>query len=164
MISKRLISAWREIVYSWVIILHNLLRWLVLGAGTWIFIRTMIGLRRSAAWSPLEQRASLIYTVVMDLQVLFGLALYAFLSPLTKLGFQDFQRAMSSRDIRYFLVEHAFFMLVAWVLVHLGSVLVKRGSSDRVKYRRAVIWFGLSFLVLLLGTPWMRPLLPSLFL
>jgi hypothetical protein len=98
----------------------------------------------------------------VDIQVFLGIVLYAFLSPLTRVGFQDFQNAMASDEIRYFLVEHGPLMLLAWALAHIGSVVLKRGADEQAKFRRSLVWFGLSFIALLLATPWMRPLLPGL--
>jgi hypothetical protein len=98
----------------------------------------------------------------MDIQLLLGLILYFFLSPLTRSALSNFGGAMGSPDLRFFALEHALYMILAVVFVHLGSVFSRRQAEDVKKHRTAAIWFGLAVLLILIGMPWMRPLLPGL--
>jgi hypothetical protein len=102
------------------------------------------------------------FTSAMDLQLLLGLLLYIFFSPLTTSAFRDFSTAMGNDVMRFFTVEHVFFMVLAIVFAHLGSAFSKRAEEPAKKHRTAALWFGLSLILLLLGMPWMRPLLPGL--
>jgi hypothetical protein len=68
---------------------------------------------------------------------------------------------MGNADLRFFGLEHAFYMILAVVFGHLGSALSKRAPDDKAKYRRAAIWYALSLLMIFLGMPWFRPLLPG---
>jgi hypothetical protein len=52
-------------------------------------------------------------------------------------------------------------MIAALVFAHLGNALPKKVDDDQSKYKRASIWFGLALLVILIGIPWGRPLLPG---
>ena len=67
---------------------------------------------------------------------------------------------MGDDQLRFFGVEHAFMMIVAVILAHVGSVMVKRAAESRSKYIRSAIWFTISTLVVLVAIPWWRPLFP----
>jgi hypothetical protein len=50
-------------------------------------------------------------------------------------------------------------MLIAVTLVHVGAMRVRRASTDRAKFREAVVWQTLTVASILLSIPWWRPLM-----
>jgi hypothetical protein len=109
-----------------------------------------------------DGQPGLFFVIAMDLQLLLGLLLYVVLSPITTGGFRDFGAAMSDSGTRFFLVEHLLTMVVAVVLVHIGRARSRRATDDQAKARTAAIFYTLALLVILLGMPWFRPLLPTM--
>lgn len=146
-------------MYPFVLAIHNILRWVVLLIGIWAVIQALLGWFGNRDWTKQDRRAGLFFTIGLDIQLLLGLLLYVFLSPWTKGVFQDFGAAMSDPTRRFFALEHAFYMLLAVICGHLGSALPKRVAEPKGKHQRAVLFFFLALLVILLGMPWMRPLL-----
>ena len=55
---------------------------------------------------------------------------------------------------RYFSMEHALMMIIAWLLVHVGRSMVKRGTTDAQKHKRTLIYFGIALIIILLMIPW----------
>jgi hypothetical protein len=98
------------------------------------------------------------FSSALDTQVLLGLILY-FISPLTRTALQNFGAAMSSPDLRFFALEHVFYMLIAVILVHIGSVRARRAKTDVDKHRTAAIFYSLAVLIILIAIPWSRPLI-----
>jgi hypothetical protein len=147
--------------YDIVLTLHNIVRWLVVLAGLMAASRALFGWFAGRPWTKTDDRLGLLYMVSLDIQVLLGLILYFFLSPITRDALRDFGAAMSDTNARFWSVEHITIMLVVFVLVHLGRVLSRRGSSDLSKNRRAAIFYTLTLIMLVLGMPWARPLLPT---
>lgn len=145
--------------YKIVLAIHNLTRWLIVLAGLVVVLRSVYGVVSSKTWSKTDGRFGIIFTMLLDIQLLLGLILYVFLSPLTKIAFANLQAAMSNADIRFFAIEHLLFMVVAIVLAHVGSARVKKIEESR-KYRAALIFHGLAFVVILLAIPWSRSLIP----
>ena len=103
---------------------------------------------------------ALAFRGLLDLQVLLGLALYA-LSPIVRTGLADLGAAMAVRELRFFSVEHITGMLIALALAHIGSMRVRRASTDGAKLRQAAIWQTLTAVSILVSVPWWRPLLRS---
>jgi len=149
-------------LYAVTLALHNLLRWAVLALGLWAVLRAVLGWARASAWSLLDRKAGLFFTIALDIQILLGLLLYFAFSPLARAALADFGGAMASVDLRFFALDHPLEMLAGVVLAHLGSALSRKASQDKARHRRAAIFYTLSLAAVLLAIPWSRPLLPAL--
>lgn len=141
-------------LYSILLPVHSILRWLLLIAAVGSVALAFIGWFGKKPWTKTDDKLGLAFTSLMDLQLLIGLILYGFLSPITLTAFQNFGGAMGNTAMRFFAVEHIFMMVIAAVFAHIGRALSKKGASDLVKHRRAAIWFGLALLVVLVAIPW----------
>jgi len=149
-------------MYPILLTIHNLIRWAALILGVIALVRALLGWLGKRGWTETDRKFGVYFTSAMDLQLLIGLLLYLFFSPITKQVIRDFGAAMGNPGLRFFGLEHAVYMILAVVFAHLGSVFSKKASDPRSKHLRAAIWFGLSVLLILLGMPWSRPLLPGL--
>lgn len=149
-------------MYNIVLVIHNILRWVVLILAVVALFRAYVGWIGKREYTETDRKVGVFFSVSLDIQLLLGLILYIFLSPITRTAFQDFSTAMTISDIRFFAVEHILMMILAVILVHVGTALSKRAASDVSKHRRAAIWYSLATLVVILAIPWWRPLLPGL--
>lgn len=136
-----------------VLILHNLLRWAVLLFGLWTVINAISGLSSRRRYSANDNRSNLFFMITCDVQLLIGLVLFFGNNWLDKFK-GGMGAVMKDRIDRFFTVEHAGMMILAWVMVHIGRSLVKRAYSDRAKHKKMLIWFGLALLIILASIPW----------
>ncbi len=102
----------------------------------------------------MDNRAGMLFTSVMDLQLLVGIILYLFLSPITTKALQNFSAALGNPTASFFSIEHVVGMVIAVVLAHVGRALSRRAKTPIQKHRRAALWFSLSLLVVLAAIPW----------
>jgi cell division protein FtsW (lipid II flippase) len=121
-----------------------------------------IGYFSKKDWQPADRKLGSYFSIAVDVQLLLGLLLYLFLSPVTRTAMQNFSAAMSVSDLRFFALEHPFYMILALVFAHLGSILPRRTTDTPRKFLLAAIFITLSVLLILLGNPWGRPLFPGL--
>lgn len=147
-------------MYTAFLVIHNLLRWIVLIAVVAAAGKGLAGWFGKQQWSKLDDHLGLIATIAMDVQLLVGLVLYVFLSPLTAAAFQNMGVAMKDTTLRFFAVEHIAVMIVALVLAHVGRTLSKKATTDTAKFQRAGIFFLLTLVAILAGIPWFRSLNP----
>lgn len=147
-------------MYNFILTLHNITRWVVLIFGVLAVIRAFYGWFGNKPWAQIDNRLGLGYMVSMDIQLILGLLLYFLFSPITQAAFRDFGAAMSNGDLRFYAVEHLFFMVIALIFIHLGRVLSRRTDSDKSKHMRSAIFFTIGLLLILAGIPWERALLP----
>lgn len=149
-------------MYQVVLAIHNILRWVILILAVVALFRAYAGWIGKREYTETDRKAGVFFSVSLDVQLLVGIILYIFLSPITRTAFQDFGTAMTIPDIRFFAVEHILLMILAVILVHVGMIVSKRATSDVSKHRRAAIWYSLTVLVIILAIPWWRPLLPGI--
>lgn len=140
-------------MYRVLLIAHSLNRWLVVILLLIALGGAVMGLVRGRAWTRRDDLMSRLLIVVLDLQLLLGLALYA-VSPIVRAGWSDLGAAMGNRVLQFWTVEHAPTMVVAIVIVHIGRVVARRGDDDRRRYRVATLTIGLATLLILGGIPW----------
>jgi len=151
-------------MYSSALWLHSLLRWAVLLVGLVAWFRAIGAKTAKRPWTPKDELWGLLLTIAADLQLLVGLALYFVLSPITKMGMQNFAAAMQIPTARFFTAEHALGMLIAIALIHVGRVKIRKAADPARKHRLAMIFFGIALILVIISTPWpgmpvARPLL-----
>ena len=141
-------------MYQIVLAIHNILRWVVLVLAVVALLQAYIGWIGKREYTEIDRKAGVFFSMSLDIQVFLGLLLYVFLSPITRTAFQDFSTAMTIPEINFFAVEHILMMILAVILVHVGTILTKKATSDVSKYRRAATWYSLAFLVVIMAIPW----------
>lgn len=148
--------------YTLVLWLHNVLRWFVLIAGVFAVGLAYYGWFSKKEWTRTNRLAGMFFTIGLDVQLLLGLLLYFFLSPITAPVLGNFRGMMADDQLRFFGLEHIFYMVVALIVAHIGSARARRIVEDVRKHRTAAIWFTVSLLVILIAIPWDRPFLRGL--
>ena len=137
-----------------VLSLHSIVRWAVVILGVIAVVRAFIGWFGGRQWQQLDDRLGLGFTTVLDINLLLGLLLYFFFSPITTNAFKDFGAAMGNSSVRFFLAEHLFIMIIAVVLAHIGRSRSKKAGDDKSKFKQAAIFFVLAMLAILAAIPW----------
>ena len=124
--------------------LHSWVRWAAIITGILATI-TALG----AASDSRNNRWGLYFTIALDIQFLLGLLLL-----LTSAAFSHMGETMRDATARFYAVEHPTIMIVAIALAHVGRVMARKATSPASARTKSIIFFGLSTLVLLGGTPW----------
>ncbi len=137
------------------ILLHSLLRWAVILIMVTVTATMAFRYAKASAWTGTDRVAALIFTIVLDTELLVGLVLYG-VSPITRGAMKDMATAMHEPSVRFFVAEHPTIMVLAVLFAHLGSVFAKKASTDRLKFGRATAFFAVSTGLVLWGIPWFR--------
>ncbi len=143
-------------MYTGFLHLHDVLRWLLLVSLAVTLVKYLAGWFGNQPWKKTDNILGIIFTSLMDLQLLTGLVLYFFLSPVTKLALSDFGGAMKNADLRFYAVEHFSMMLIAVVLVHIGRAKSKKANTDQGKFKIATIFFLIALVLMVVAIPWNR--------
>lgn len=143
--------------YSIVLAAHSGLRWLVILLAAVVVFKSLAGMFSQLRYSKLDNILAASYVGTIHLQVLIGLILYFFLSPVTTSAiFPDFGGAMKNPELRFWAVEHLSMMILAAVAAQTGRSKAKKAVRDVVKYRIQVVAFGIAILLILFAIPWDR--------
>lgn len=155
-------SAWTRALYGIALILHSWLRWPVLLLGVAAVGRAAIRWRSGVGWTTSDDRWGLAFLRLLGIQVLLGLALYLFLSPLARAARVSWGATMADGTLRFFGIEHAFGMIVGIAVAEGAWKRTKRMEPSR--RARLLTWGWLVWLVIAVASipwPWLgygRPL------
>lgn len=133
--------------------IHSILRWGVVLFGLWTVINALSGAMAKRNYRGSDNRSSLLFMIFCDIQLLIGLILY-FNGAWFDMLKSNTAEVMKNGIARFFSMEHALMMIIAWLLVHVGRSLVKKADTDAQKHKRSLIWFGIAFLIILAMIPW----------
>lgn len=133
--------------------IHNVLRYVVLVVSVAAIAGAWHGVFTQREFGSGDRLRTVGFVATMHLQLLLGLVLYA-QSPIVRAAFEDFGAAMGNRAMRFVAVEHITMMILAVVVVQLGSILAKKAKEDAKKHKRAAICFTLGLVLILGGMPW----------
>jgi hypothetical protein len=140
-------------LYPFLLFVHSLFRWLVLGFLFFALFRGWAGWKKKKHFSRLDDFVRHVTATVAHLQLAIGITLY-FTSPIIKYFLSDFRQAVGIPELSFFGIVHSSMMLVAVILITLGSSLAKRKKTDEEKFRTMVIWFSLALCMILVAIPW----------
>jgi hypothetical protein len=143
--------------------IHNLIRWAVLLFGVLTVLNALTGTLKKRVFTESDNKSNLLFMISCDIQLLLGLILFFGNSWMSRMA-----NVKTDVAVRFFAMEHAAMMILAWILVHAGRVAVKKAGTDAAKHKRMLIFFGLALLLILISIPWpfrqagiSRELLPS---
>lgn len=131
-------------MYSFLLHLHSGFRWIVLIAVIAALVNAF--LRRHEYYNAKDRKLNVVAMMLVHVQLILGLLLY-FISP--KVVFN-----MSNSVYRFFSVEHSLLMVIAIVMITIGYRKTRRVSGDAAKFRSIIRYYGIGFVLMLIGIPW----------
>ncbi len=141
-------------MYSSILALHSVIRWIVLILLIAGLIKALSGWLGRKHYLANDNKLSLFTMIAIDLNVLLGALLYLVFSPMTKAAFSDFGAAMKESGLRFWAVEHIFAMLLALTMIHVLRKRLKREMPDVVKHKKSAVYYLLTLIFILSGIPW----------
>ena len=140
--------------YSVMLFLHSWMRWAVVITAVLVIVQAFRGWSGGMAWDATKARFASWFVNATSIQLVIGLILYGFLSPVTLQAFSDMGGAMKDSVTRFWAVEHMSVMLVAVALAHIGAGRIKKAADDQAKHRAAAIFFTIAIVLILVSIPW----------
>ena len=119
--------------------LHSLWRWVVLLAVTVAFVRGVIGWLRGGAWTGNDRILALVAITTLDIQLLLGLVVYGTGS-----------HWESGNFLAYI---HPLVMIVAIVVAHATTILIRRTEPASAKFRTLAIGLFVALFLITAAIP-----------
>jgi hypothetical protein len=138
-------------MYQSLLIIHSLLRWfLVISLGYSVY-RAWRGRRLLLPFTKKDNALRHWTATIAHTQLLAGMVLYT-KSPMVKY-FNNSSGDMSGEPL-FFGAIHISLMLIAIVLVTLGSAKTKRKTQDAEKFKTMLIYFSSAAILIAIAIPW----------
>lgn len=140
-------------MYSTVLILHSLFRWLVLLSLCYAIIRAYRGYTSKTNFSFWDNKVRHWTATIAHIQLILGILVYI-KSPIIKYYFADFKNSVSNWNLTFFGLFHFILMVTAIVVITIGSAKAKRKKTSAEKYRTMLVWFSIALLIIFIAIPW----------
>ena len=140
-------------MYSILVGLHSWVRWLLLASLLFAVFRAYRGWFSKQRFTRFDNSIRHSTATIAHMQLVLGLWLY-FISPITDYFLSNFKDAVHQREFRFFGMEHSLMMIMAIVVITIGSAAAKRRPTDTEKCRTMALWFTAGLLIILTSVPW----------
>jgi cytochrome b561 len=140
-------------MYSVLLFLHSLFRWLVLITLLYTLYRAWTGYRNNKPFTKSDNAFRHWTATIAHIQLMIGFTLYL-KSPLIKSLFARFKGGVRHPEMAFFGIAHIALMLVAIVIITIGSAMAKRKATDREKFLTILRYYSLALLLIFLAIPW----------
>ena len=140
-------------MYINLLTVHSIFRWLVLISLLFAIYRGFRGWKGNKPFTKFDNNVRHWTATIVHTQLMIGIWLY-FISPLVRYFFYHFFEAVHNRDIRFFGMEHSSMMLLAIVIISIGSAKAKRRTTDLEKFKTMAKWYTIGLMVILVNIPW----------
>jgi hypothetical protein len=140
-------------MYYALLTIHSLFRWLVLLSVVYSIIHSYRGYKSNRIFNKRDNLLRHSTATIAHVQMSLGLWLY-FISPFVTQFFSDMSSGVHLREIRFFAMEHSLMMLVAVIVITIGSMKAKRQVNDTLKFKTIYVWYLIALIIILLNIPW----------
>lgn len=132
---------------------HSGWAYLLLLVLTVATVNAIIGLVSKKEFGNRDFSLALGGLIVTHIQLLIGLALWAF-SPYSSALFNNTSEVMKTPELRLLALEHPLMMIIAVALLTVGYSKHKKKIVSAGKFKILAIFYTLAFVVVLSRLPW----------
>jgi hypothetical protein len=140
-------------MYQFLLSFHSINRWTVLLLALIVLFRSFSGWQGRKAYTKNDNIFHAIFIGLVHLQLLTGILLYFFYSPVTQQALADFGASMKDKSLRFWAVEHFIGMVIGVVIAQVGRIAAKKASAPEQKHRKAFIYTLIAVVIILLLIP-----------
>lgn len=135
------------------LLIHSSLRWVILLTLLIHLYCIYTGYFRNKPFTKFNRIFSHVTVGFIHLQFVIGLYVY-YTSEKINIFLADVKGSMAISELRFFAVEHSLIMLIAIVIITIGSFKSKRIEDERKKYKTQIIYFTIGLVLILAAIPW----------
>ncbi len=140
-------------MYSVLLLLHSLFRWLVLITLLYTLYRAWTGYRNNKPFTKADNAFRHWTATTAHIQLMIGFTLYL-KSPLIKSLFVRFAAGVRHPEMAFFGIAHILLMLIAIVIITIGSAMAKRKTTSREKFLTIIRYYSIALLLIFIAIPW----------
>lgn len=140
-------------MYDLLLPFHSLVRWLVLSGLIYALYIAALGYTNGRQFTKQHDSIRHWTATIAHVQLILGILIYT-KSIAVKSFFSGLPAVGCRLESFFFGIVHILCMLVAIVLITIGSAKAKRKTQSKEKFKIMLIWFALALFIILLAIPW----------
>lgn len=103
--------------------------------------KSVAGWTKNRVYSKTDEFLALLFLILLYLTLVNGIIMYFFIDPSSKSS-TDIQQAVKRASLRFWVIEHFYFMTFALILSQIGRILIRKTLSDKSRFGYASFYYG----------------------
>jgi uncharacterized membrane protein len=135
------------------LLLHSVMRWFVLASLLYAIYRAYNGYTQKVPFTQADNKVRHWTATIAHIQLLIGIIIYT-QSATVKMLANGLSNTRHVTEPVFFGVIHIALMLIAIVIITIGSAVAKRKALAVDKFRTQLIYFSLALAIIFIAIPW----------
>jgi hypothetical protein len=140
-------------MYYNILVIHSIMRWLVLISLLYAIIMAFRGYSFHHPFSKLDNSIRHWTATIAHFQLVIGITIYM-KSPLVKFFWGSLKESKSQLEPAFFGWIHGSIMILAILVITIGSAVAKRNELDREKFKAMLLWYSVALILMIITIPW----------
>ena len=137
-------------MYRLFVLLHIITSSLFLVMAIATTVRSIVGWSKNLSYSRIDNYLRYIFLILLYLTLIHGIVMYFFIDPSSKSAV-DPQHALKQASLRFWVVEHFYFMTFALILAQIGGIFIRKTTKDKNRFAYASFYYGIATLITIIS-------------
>ena len=137
-------------MYEFLLHLHIITSSVFIVVAIAITIRSIAGWSKNLNYSKIDKYLRNLFIILLYLTLVHGIIMYFFIDPSTK-STMDIQHAIRQASLRFWVVEHFYFMTFALVLAQIGGIFIRKTTSHKNRFAYASFYYGIATFITIIS-------------
>ena len=133
-------------MYKFLILFHVITSFVFIVVAIAVTARSIAGWSGNLKYTKSDKYLINLFMVLLYLTLLHGIIMYFFIDPSSKSGV-DIQLSTKRASLRFWVVEHFYFMTFALILAQIGGIFVRRTTTDKNRFAYSSFYYGIATLI-----------------
>ena len=133
-------------MYKFLILFHVITSIVFILVAIAVTARSIAGWSGNLKYTRSDKYLINLFMVLLYLTLLHGIIMYFFIDPSSKSGV-DIQLSTKRASLRFWVVEHFYFMTFALILAQIGGIFVRRTTTDKNRFAYSLFYYGIATLI-----------------
>jgi hypothetical protein len=137
-------------MYKLLVQLHIITSSLFLIVAIGITVRSVSRWSKGLDYSRTDKYLRNAFMALLYLTLIHGIIMYFFIDPTSKAA-TDVEHAVKRASLRFWVVEHFYFMTFALILAQIGGIFIRKTTVDRNRFAYASFYYGVATLITIIS-------------
>jgi hypothetical protein len=133
-------------MYKFFILQHIITSSVFLLVAVAYTFRSVIGWSKNLTYTKTDKYISYLFLILLYLTLVNGFIMYFFIAPSSKTA-MDIHYAMKRASLRFWAVEHFYFMTFALILTQIGSIFIRKTTNNKSRFGYTSFYYGIATLI-----------------
>jgi hypothetical protein len=137
-------------MYRFMLIFHIVISCLFMLVAIALTTRSITGWLKNFSYSKKDTYLALLFLIFLYITLVNGVIMYFFIDPALK-STTDIHFAMKRASLRFWVVEHFYFMTFALVLSQIGGIFIRKTTNNKSRFMYSTFYYGVATLITIIS-------------